>query len=537
MTLSVTDLFTPAPSGVTAGAAGALPPAGSWLSQLLANAVTLGLSTTAWQAGGIARTILAIVATVEAARDTLISSMAQGGFLASASSVTPDPATPSTWSGATWTPGYLDILADGVYNVQRTGAVYAAGSLTVTGDATAGTATFQPGTYHVASTVSPFRTYSNTAAFTVSPSSTQQVPCNADVIGTGSTSAPGTITQPVTSLVGVTVTNAASFVGFDAESNALLVARCRAKIQALSPNGPGGAYVYFALSAYTIRLAANGGTISPMTAPITRAVVVTNPATGQVDLYVANAAGQPGGVVSLAITNATNVAPIVITTGAPHPLNSGDMVTVSGVLGNLAANGTFKISKLSSTTFSLAASVGSGAYLSGGVVEGGDIGEVDVVIQSLCVPTSVTAVTHAAVAQNVAIVAYVYVPAAQAPIAAGLVQNQIAAYFAALPIGGLTDTSGAVAYTNAIPFDSVLGAIYQTPGLTVQQATLTINGGTLAYTPVGIYSVAVVSPVPATINVRGTLWPAPDCATLSMRSRRRGSRRALPRSTSTASAS
>jgi len=71
---------------------------------------------------------------------------------------------------------------------------------------------------------------------------------------------------------------------------------------------------------------------------------------------------------ALNVTGATNATPIVITT-ATHGLVSGAVVTVASVGGNTAANGTFKITVLSGTTFSLDGSVGNGAYTSGGTVQ------------------------------------------------------------------------------------------------------------------------------------------------------------------------
>jgi len=65
------------------------------------------------------------------------------------------------------------------------------------------------------------------------------------------------------------------------------------------------------------------------------------------------------------ITNATNASPIVITATA-HGYASGQTVTVSGVLGNIAANGTWTVTVLTANTFSLNGSTGNGAYVSGG---------------------------------------------------------------------------------------------------------------------------------------------------------------------------
>lgn len=65
------------------------------------------------------------------------------------------------------------------------------------------------------------------------------------------------------------------------------------------------------------------------------------------------------------ITGATNASPIVITS-ASHGLTTGDRVTITGVGGNTAANGTWIITRLDANTFSLNGSTGNGSYTSGG---------------------------------------------------------------------------------------------------------------------------------------------------------------------------
>lgn len=69
-----------------------------------------------------------------------------------------------------------------------------------------------------------------------------------------------------------------------------------------------------------------------------------------------------------AITGATNADPIVITQ-ASHGLASGMTVTISGVLGNTAANGTFVITVINANTYSLNGAVGNGARTGGGTVD------------------------------------------------------------------------------------------------------------------------------------------------------------------------
>jgi hypothetical protein len=64
------------------------------------------------------------------------------------------------------------------------------------------------------------------------------------------------------------------------------------------------------------------------------------------------------------VTGATNANPIVVSSAA-HNLTTGTKVVISGVLTNTAANGTFAVTVLSSSTFSIPAT-GNGAYGGGG---------------------------------------------------------------------------------------------------------------------------------------------------------------------------
>src|SRR6185437_4946841 len=65
------------------------------------------------------------------------------------------------------------------------------------------------------------------------------------------------------------------------------------------------------------------------------------------------------------VTDATNASPIVVTS-ANHGLRTGARVTISGVTGNTAANGSFNVTRVDADTFSLDGSTGNGSYLSGG---------------------------------------------------------------------------------------------------------------------------------------------------------------------------
>ncbi len=78
--------------------------------------------------------------------------------------------------------------------------------------------------------------------------------------------------------------------------------------------------------------------------------------------------GNPRDFVEMAtgaVTGATNASPVVITSTA-HGRKEGELVYVKGVLGNLGANGPYRVGAVTADTFSLVGSTGSGTYTSGG---------------------------------------------------------------------------------------------------------------------------------------------------------------------------
>lgn len=58
------------------------------------------------------------------------------------------------------------------------------------------------------------------------------------------------------------------------------------------------------------------------------------------------------GVTPVAITSSTDATPIVVT-ATTHGLNTGDLVMIFGHTTNIAANGIFKVTRLTANTFSL----------------------------------------------------------------------------------------------------------------------------------------------------------------------------------------
>lgn len=67
------------------------------------------------------------------------------------------------------------------------------------------------------------------------------------------------------------------------------------------------------------------------------------------------------------VSNATNTAPIQITTDSPNSFTNGQLVTISGVNGNTAANGVFTITVINGSNFTLNGTIGNGTYTNGGL--------------------------------------------------------------------------------------------------------------------------------------------------------------------------
>lgn len=222
----------------------------------------LGVKTSSWKPGAVARTIIAGVSIVLAAFSTLQALIAKNGFL--------------ELSEGDW----LTVVARQVYGVEKNTGTFAAGELTL--DNTGG-GVHTPGIGDViALNTTTGKTYRNTEAFSIGAFETGVlVDFEAIEIGSPSTSAPNEIDALETVLLGVTVDNVAALVGLDAEADEALKARARAKTGTLSPNGPSDAYRFLALSAET-----DDGTL----AGVTRVTEVPD-GEGNVIVYVATASG------------------------------------------------------------------------------------------------------------------------------------------------------------------------------------------------------------------------------------------------------
>jgi hypothetical protein len=71
-------------------------------------------------------------------------------------------------------------------------------------------------------------------------------------------------------------------------------------------------------------------------------------------------------LTSWGILEATNTSPIVVSVYGVPGVNTGDSVTISGVTGNTAANGTWTVTRLDEHRYALDGSTGNGAGLSSG---------------------------------------------------------------------------------------------------------------------------------------------------------------------------
>ncbi len=214
MSISLADILTPSDRA-------------EMLALLLAIAAELDAPTTAWQSGNPILTMLTTASEKLADLTAVTVEIAKGGF--------GDLLPSDAWA---------DLWAQSRFNVVRVPATQASGDMTLTCSASAVGNTYAIGEVIVAHATTG-KTYRNTAAVTVSPSTTLTLqPFAADEPGIASNAAPATITTMVSSIVGVTCSNPLTFIGTDKETTPALVSRARSKLGALSPNGPKDAYDY-----------------------------------------------------------------------------------------------------------------------------------------------------------------------------------------------------------------------------------------------------------------------------------------------------
>lgn len=243
-----------------------------------------GAKTTAWKPGAVVRTIIAGVSIVLAAFSSLIAAVSAGGFL--------DLAT------ASW----LTLLAQYVFGVERITATFATGDVTLTN--ASGTPYSGGADNLIVQNSTTEATYRSTGAWSVAAGSTADVEVKAVEAGADGTSPATDIDTLVTTLSGVTVSNASAIVGTDEESDAALRTRCLERTGPLSPNGPSDAYGYVARNAVD----GDGDSIG-VTRVATQAV-----GDGSVNIWIATATGavSPGGVAYVAADIYEQAEPLAV---------------------------------------------------------------------------------------------------------------------------------------------------------------------------------------------------------------------------------
>lgn len=265
-----------------------------------------GLPVTSWQEGAVARTIVAVVATIFAGFTEVMATVIRAGFLDLAEGV------------------WLTMHAKFVYGVDRIEATFATGEVTLDNNG-GGVFSFDPGDLIVRNPTTN-KLYTNTSAFDLGAlEKGKKVAIRAVEAGSASTSGPGQITAFVTTLLLVTVTNEASVVGLEAELDPALRQRCRDSLGALSPNGPRAAYEYWSKSAkrpdgssvgvtrVRIPRATGDGTVTVIVASATGPVLgdVNDPTT---DLGIVNDVMQkfvvPDGVTATVVSAVPHPIPV-----------------------------------------------------------------------------------------------------------------------------------------------------------------------------------------------------------------------------------
>lgn len=251
----------------------------------LAVATALGLPVTSWVAGDPTRSLYHYVAEVLSTLESMAAGFVGSGFLDYAAG------------------GWLTLLADQIYNVQRVEATYASTTVTLANTG-GGIYVIAPGDVVVKNSTTG-KTYTNVDGGTLlgSPLNLDLV-FTADESGSASSADATDIDTMVTTLLGVTCSNATAAVGLDEEADTSVRDRCRAKLGTLSATGPRDAYDFVV----------RDSTLTGNT-EITRSRTVADSVTGDVTTYVAGSSGAVSGAAVTAAQAAVEewAAPLCIT--------------------------------------------------------------------------------------------------------------------------------------------------------------------------------------------------------------------------------
>lgn len=260
----------------------------------------LGVDAGRWKTTSVVRAAIRGCSVVLASLSTLQARIARLGFL--------------EHSEGPW----LTLLAHHVYAVDRIQATFGAGELTLTNSG-GGIFAFDPDDLIFANP-STGSTYRNTGSVSVGALATVVIPIQAIEAGSGSSSGVGEISSLVTTVLGLSASNAAPLVGTDEESDSALRARCQEKLGSLSPFGAWDSYT-FALRSAT---RPDGTNLS-----ITR-VRILRDGYGNVELWVAGPSGAISDPDDIEIANAAiaeAATPLCVTAVASSATNTPVDVT------------------------------------------------------------------------------------------------------------------------------------------------------------------------------------------------------------------
>lgn len=216
-----------------------------------------------WRRGGVARSIVGVLATVAAQASDIVANGIASQFLEHAQR------------------DWLTLLAHYLYKVERITATFASGYVTLTNQ---GGGVFDYGANEVVIKASSTGArYRITEAFHLGVLGEVTVAVAAIEAGSASSAEPGAIDTLETTMQRVVVGNVEAVIGLDAESDDDLKTRCWASIGTLSPNGPRDAFEFAVRSA----------TIAGNPTNINRLVVKPALGNGTVRLVCASASGTP----------------------------------------------------------------------------------------------------------------------------------------------------------------------------------------------------------------------------------------------------
>ena len=228
------------------------------LTELLADLAAEGFPVTAWQSGNAGRTLAKVDARALASLYARIAEIARGGYLDLA------------------TGGWLTLLAENVFDTDRSPSVYMEATVVLTAASGAGPYNVAPGGLLVTTGTKRWRSTNTSNVVVPSGGSSDPITVKAESPGTGHNAPSSGLSIVTPAYAGLTVAAGTwpSVSGQDEESDASLRARCRARWSTLGALLNLDGYAYHA-------------TTCPDAPTVTRAHVEPGPGDGTLTVYVA----------------------------------------------------------------------------------------------------------------------------------------------------------------------------------------------------------------------------------------------------------